>query len=101
MSAQPDHGPTTPYAPAPGAAAELRAQLRTDHRAEQWVPAFERDWTEALEDARRAFSPTLLHEVVRNWQLRLAEAPTVDACMDSGQHEADFVDLDDVRGGRL
>ncbi|MFF3727409.1 hypothetical protein ACFYYM_34145 [Streptomyces erythrochromogenes] len=44
MRAQPDHTPTTPYAPAPGAAAELLAQLRADRRAEQWVPAFERNW---------------------------------------------------------
>ncbi|MGW1658937.1 hypothetical protein [Streptomyces atratus] len=28
MSAQPDHAPLTPYAPAPGAPAELLAQLR-------------------------------------------------------------------------
>lgn len=60
MSAEPDHTPATaaPYAPAPGAAAELLAQLRADRRAEQWVPAFERDWTKALEDARHAFSLT-------------------------------------------
>lgn len=32
MSAQPDHTPVTPYAPAPGAPAELLAQLRADKR---------------------------------------------------------------------
>lgn len=37
MSAQPDHAPVTPYAPAPGAPAELLAQLRADRRAAQWV----------------------------------------------------------------
>lgn len=102
MSAQPDHtpAPAAPYAPAPGAAAELLARLRADRRAEQWVPAFERDWTKALEDARHAFSLTPLHEVVRTWQLRIAAAPDVDAFMDSGQDDTDFLDLDDVLGGR-
>ncbi|MFD3330682.1 DUF6247 family protein [Streptomyces sp. NPDC058701] len=100
MSAQPDHTPAASYAPAPGAAAELLAQLRGDRRAEQWVPAFERDWAKALEDARHAYSLTPLHEVVRTWQLRAAAAPDVDAFMDSGQDDADFVDLDDVLGGR-
>lgn len=32
MSAQPDHTPITPYAPAPGAPAELLTQLRADQR---------------------------------------------------------------------
>ncbi|MFI8345659.1 DUF6247 family protein [Streptomyces sp. NPDC085639] len=100
MSAQPDHTPAAPYAPAPGAAAELLVQLRADRRAEQWVPAFEPDWAKALEDARHAFNLTPLHEVVRTWQLRVAAAPAADAFMDSGQDDADFVDLDDVLGGR-
>ncbi|MFF3675893.1 DUF6247 family protein [Streptomyces sp. NPDC002120] len=100
MSAQPDHTPAAPYAPAPGAPAELLARLRADRRAGQWVPAFERDWGKALEDARHAFSLTPLHEVVRTWQLRVAAAPAVDAFMDSGQDDADFVDLDDVLGDR-
>ncbi|MBB1261597.1 hypothetical protein [Streptomyces alkaliterrae] len=56
MSAQPDHAPVTPYAPAPGAPAELLAQLRADKRATTWVPAFEREWAAALEgeDIRHA-----------------------------------------------
>ncbi|MFD3729749.1 MULTISPECIES: DUF6247 family protein [Streptomyces] len=100
MSAQPDHAPPMPHAPAPGAPAELRAQLRADRRAKTWVPAFERDWAKALEDARHAFSLTPLHEVVRTWQLRAAAAGDVDAFMDAGQDDSDFVDLDDVLGGR-
>ncbi len=100
MSVQPDHTPAALYAPAPGAAAELLAQLRADRRAEQWVPAFERDWSKALEDARHAFSLTPLHEVVRTWQLRVGAAPDVDAFMDSGRDDSDFVDLDDILGGR-
>ncbi|WP_406082970.1 hypothetical protein [Streptomyces zaomyceticus] len=40
-----------------------------------------------------------LHEVVRTWQLRAA-AGDVDAFMDAGQDDSDFVDLDDVLGGR-
>ncbi|MFG2994550.1 DUF6247 family protein [Streptomyces sp. NPDC048257] len=76
VSAQPaDHAPVPPYAPAPGAAAELRALLRVDRRADTWVPAFERDWAKALEDARDSFTLTPLHEVVRTWQLRVAAAP--------------------------
>ncbi|MFF7441705.1 DUF6247 family protein [Streptomyces sp. NPDC008122] len=100
MSAQPDHAPLMPHAPAPGAPAELRAQLRADRRAKTWVPAFERDWAKALEDARDTFSLTPLHEVVRTWQLRAAAAPDVDVFMDSGQDDSDFVDFDDVLGGR-
>ncbi|MFD8984223.1 DUF6247 family protein [Streptomyces sp. NPDC059564] len=101
MSAQPaDHAPVPPYAPAPGAPAELRALLRADRRADTWVPAFERDWAKALEDARDSFSLTPLHEVVRTWQLRVAAAPAVDAFMDSGRDESGFVDLDDVLGRR-
>ncbi|WP_327732673.1 DUF6247 family protein [Streptomyces nojiriensis] len=57
------------------------------------MPAFERDWTKALEDARHAFSLTPLHEVVRTWQLRVAAAPDVDAFMDSGQDDSGSVDL--------
>jgi hypothetical protein len=37
MSAQPDHAPVTPYAPAPEAPVELLAQLRADRRADRWV----------------------------------------------------------------
>ncbi|MFI6149647.1 DUF6247 family protein [Streptomyces sp. NPDC051109] len=101
MSARPaDDVPVPPYAPAPGAPAELRALLRADRRADTWVAAFERDWAKALEDARHTFSLTPLHEVVRAWQLRLAAAPAVDAFMDSGRDDSTFVDLDDVLGGR-
>lgn len=60
------------------------------------MPAFERDWAKALEDARDSFSLTPLYEVVRTWQLRVAAAPAVDAFMDSGRDESGFVDLDDV-----
>ncbi|MGW3944484.1 hypothetical protein [Streptomyces phaeochromogenes] len=56
MSAQPDHAPV-PSAPlAPTAAAQLLAQLRVSPRAEVWVPAFEQDWTRALEDSRHSYS---------------------------------------------
>ncbi|WP_405526277.1 DUF6247 family protein [Streptomyces avidinii] len=71
MSAQPDHRPATPYAPAPGAPATLRAQLR----AAQWVPTFEREWAAALEESRRVFSLAGLYAVVQDWQGRLAHAP--------------------------
>ncbi|WP_327173821.1 hypothetical protein OG599_00190 [Streptomyces sp. NBC_01335] len=35
-----------------------------------------------------------------SWQLRLALAPAVDAYVDSGRDESDFVDLDDILGAR-
>ncbi|MER5889572.1 DUF6247 family protein, partial [Streptomyces sp. NPDC001941] len=64
MSAQPDHVPVAAHAPAPGAPAELLAQLRADKRAATWVPAFERDYAAALEDSRQTFSLAGLYEVV-------------------------------------
>ncbi|MFF8023315.1 DUF6247 family protein [Streptomyces sp. NPDC007896] len=68
MSAQPDHAPVTPYAPAAGAPAELLAQLRASERADRWVPAFEQEWAAALEESRRTFSLAGLYEVVQVWQ---------------------------------
>ncbi|GGS40754.1 hypothetical protein Snoj_00130 [Streptomyces nojiriensis] len=100
MSAQPDHTPAAPYAPAPGAPAELLTQLRADRRAERWVPAFEREWTAALEESRRTFSLNTLYEVVHVWQARLASAPAVDAFTASGFDETGFVDMAEVRGRR-
>lgn len=100
MSAQHQQSPSPPAPPAPAAAAQLLTQLRADRRADTWVPAFDRDWAKALEDSRHTYSLTPLHEVVRAWQLRLAAAPAVDAYLDSGRDETDFVDLDDVLGAR-
>jgi hypothetical protein len=100
MSAQPDHAPVTPYTPAPGAPAELLAQLRADRRAERWVPAFEQEWTAALEESRRTFSLAGLYEVVQVWQARVASAPAVDAFLASGRDETGFVDLEEIRSKR-
>ncbi|MFJ2751169.1 DUF6247 family protein [Streptomyces sp. NPDC087297] len=100
MSAQPDHTPAAPYAPAPGAPAELLAQLRADRRAERWAPAFEREWAAALEESRRTFSLNTLYEVVHVWQARLVSAPAVDAFTASGHDEAGFVDMAELRGRR-
>ncbi|MEU6285056.1 DUF6247 family protein [Streptomyces sp. NPDC047028] len=100
MSAQPDHAPVTAYAPAPGAPAELLAQLRADKRANTWVPAFERDWTAALEESRRSFSLAGLYEVVQDWQGRIAHAPAVDAFVASGYDDSDAVDLAELRRRR-
>ncbi|MFK4106150.1 DUF6247 family protein [Streptomyces sp. NPDC019531] len=97
MSAQPDHAPVTPYAPAPGAPAELLAQLRADRPAGRWVPAFEQDWTAALEESRRTFSLAGLYEVIQVWQARMASVPAVDAFLDSGRDETGFVDLEGIR----
>ncbi|MEU7031384.1 DUF6247 family protein [Streptomyces sp. NPDC046275] len=101
MSAQPDHTPVTPYAPAPGAPAELLAQLRADRRADTWVPAFEREWAAALEESRRSFSLGGLYEVVNTWQARVASAPAVDAFVASGRDETGFIDMAELRSGRL
>lgn len=100
MSAQPDHAPVPPYAPAPGAPAELLAQLRADHRADRWVPAFEQEWTAALEESRRTFSLAGLYEIVQVWQARVASAPAVDAFLASGRDETGFVDLEEIRSRR-
>ncbi|MEV5508147.1 DUF6247 family protein [Streptomyces orinoci] len=98
MSAQRDHVPAPPPAPAPTAAAQLLARIRTDPRAEQWVPAFERDWARALEDSRYSYSFTPLHEVVRLWQARLAAAPAVDAFLASGRDDSDGIAVEDAFG---
>ncbi|MFE5515884.1 DUF6247 family protein [Streptomyces sp. NPDC056529] len=100
MSAQPDHTPITTYAPAPGAPAELLAQLRADKRAETWVPAFERDWSAALEESRRTFSLAALYTVVQDWQGRIAHAPAVDAFVASGYDDSDAIDLAELRRRR-
>ncbi|MER5989328.1 DUF6247 family protein [Streptomyces sp. NPDC001787] len=100
MSAQPEYAPTPPPAPAPGAAAQLLARIRTDRRAEDWAPAFERDWGKALEDSRASYSLTPLHDVVRTWQIRLDTAPAVDAFIDSGLDDTTFIALEDILGPR-
>ncbi|MFF4179602.1 DUF6247 family protein [Streptomyces sp. NPDC001750] len=100
MSAQPEHTPTPSYAPAPGAPAELLAQLRADPRAAQWAPAFEREWAAALEESRRTFSLGGLYEVIQDWQGRLASAPAVDAFVASGYDDSDFIDIAELRGRR-
>ncbi|GGV17761.1 hypothetical protein GCM10010275_69240 [Streptomyces litmocidini] len=100
MSVQPDPAPVAPYAPAPGAPAELLVQLRADRRAKRWVPAFEREWAAALEESRRTFSLNTLYEVVHVWQARLASAPAVDAFVASGHDETGFIDMAELRGRR-
>ncbi|MFC7934554.1 DUF6247 family protein [Streptomyces cinereoruber] len=100
MSAQPGHTPVTPYAPAPGAPAELLAQLRADRRATRWVPAFEQEWATALEESRRTFSLGALYEVIHVWQARVASAPAVDAFLASGRDDSDFLDLQEIRRRR-
>ncbi|MFF5900968.1 DUF6247 family protein [Streptomyces argenteolus] len=92
--------PPTPYAPAPGAPAELLAQLRADRRASQWVPAFEQEWATALEESRRTFSLGALYEVLQAWQARVASAPAVYAFLDSGRDDSDFIDLQEIRRRR-
>ncbi|MEW1906221.1 DUF6247 family protein [Streptomyces sp. NPDC086147] len=101
MSAQPGHhAPAPPYAPAPGAPAELLARLRGSERAQRWVPAFEGEWAAALEESRGTFSLAPLYEVVQIWQARLASAPAVEAFLASGKDDSGFVDPAEIRGRR-
>ncbi|THA79788.1 DUF6247 family protein [Streptomyces sp. A0592] len=100
MSAQPDHAPVPPYAPAPGAPAELLARLCADRRADSWVPAFEREWAAALEVSGRTFSLGGLYAVVQDWQGRLAHAPAVDAFAASGYDDSETIDMAELRGRR-
>nr|WP_241670742.1 DUF6247 family protein [Streptomyces lavendulae] len=72
--------------------------MRADRCAETWVPAFEREWTAALEESRRRFSLAPLYEVVQEWQGRLASAPAVDAFVASGYDDSDFIDMAELRG---
>ncbi len=100
MTAQPDHAPVTPPAPAPGAPAQLLAQLRADRRADTWVPAFEREWAAALEESRRTFSLAGLYVVVQEWQGIIASAPAVDAFVATGYDDSGFIDMAELRGRR-
>ncbi|MET8956107.1 DUF6247 family protein [Streptomyces sp. NPDC004393] len=99
MSAQPDHA-TPPPAFTPTAAAQLLAQLRACSRSESWVPAFERDWATALDDARHSYSLTPLHDVVRTWQARLEALPAVTVFVEGGMDDSDGIDAQDVLGTR-
>lgn len=108
MSARPDDAPAPlfvpppapPSVPAPAAAARLLARIRADRRAERWVPAFERDWAKALEDARYSYSLTPVHDVVRAWQARMAVTPAVDAFLAAGMDDSDGVASEDALGIR-
>lgn len=99
MSAQPDHA-ASPSALAPAAAAQLLAELRTCSRAESWVPAFERDWAAALDDARHSYSLAPLHTVVAAWTTRLAGLPAVTAFFERGMDDSEGIDAQDVLGIR-
>ncbi|GAA1240542.1 hypothetical protein GCM10009665_34260 [Kitasatospora nipponensis] len=100
MSAQPEHLPVPP--PAPAAAARLLTRIRAERpeRCARWLPAFERDWAKALEDSRQTYDLTPLHEVVRSWQARLDTAPAVDAFVAGGLDDEDGIDLEQVIGTR-
>lgn len=101
MSAQPEEAPTAfPATPEEATAAHLLGRIRADHRAASWVPAFERDWARALDDAAQSFSLAPAHEVVRTWQARLASAPAVDAFLAGGRDDSDGIDPAQVLGAR-
>ncbi|MFH8387928.1 DUF6247 family protein [Kitasatospora sp. NPDC018058] len=100
MSAQPDHLPAPPPAPAPRAAAELLARIRAERpeRSARWLPAFERDWAKALEDSRQTYDLSPLHEVVRTWRFKVDSAPAVDGFIAAGMNDEDGVDLAELTG---
>jgi hypothetical protein len=98
MSAQPVHQPAPP--PSPAAAAKLRERIVQHERARAWLPAFERDWTHALESSKQTYDLTPLHEVVREWSGRLDTAPAVAAFFAGGMDTCDGVALEDVIGTR-
>jgi hypothetical protein len=100
MSAQSEHVPVPPAPIAPTAAAQLLAQLRLSPRADSWVPAFELDWSRALEDSRHSYSLSPLHDVVRAWQARLEAVTAVTEFLASGRDDSDGVDLADALDGR-
>lgn len=100
MSAQPaEPVPGTP-SPAPSAAAAIRAQIEQTPERDRWLPAFDRDWRRALEDARETFTLAPAHRVIRDWQGRLAAAPDVRAFAASGYDDSNSIPLDEVLGSR-
>ncbi|MEU1510004.1 DUF6247 family protein [Kitasatospora sp. NPDC005748] len=100
MSAQPDHLPAAPAAPAPRAAARLLARIHAEppERAARWLPAFERDWAKALDDSRQTYDLSPLHHMVRTWRVRLDSAPVVDAFVATGPDDEDGIDLAELTG---
>lgn len=64
------------------------------------MPAFQQEWTAALEESRRTFSLAGLYEVVQVWQARVASAPAVDAFLASGKDDSEFADLEEIRRRR-
>ncbi|MFD9596472.1 DUF6247 family protein [Kitasatospora sp. NPDC059973] len=100
LSAQPDHLPAPPSAPAPRAAAQLLVRIHAEppERSARWLPAFERDWAKALEDSRQTYDLSPLHEVVRTWRFRLDSAPAVDAFLAAGMDDEDGIDLAELTG---
>ncbi|MFF3256484.1 DUF6247 family protein [Actinacidiphila glaucinigra] len=98
MSAQPVHQPAPP--PAPAAAAQLRERIAAHDRAAAWLPAFERDWSHALETSRQTYDLTPLHETIREWTGRLDTAPAVAAFVAGGMDTTDGVALESVIGTR-
>ncbi|MEU3829813.1 DUF6247 family protein [Streptomyces sp. NPDC029080] len=64
------------------------------------LPAFEREWSAALEESRRTFSLAGLYEVIQDWQGRIAHAPAVDAFVASGYDDSDAIDLAELRRRR-
>ncbi|GAA2350470.1 DUF6247 family protein [Streptomyces violaceusniger] len=98
MTAQPLDSPAPP--PSPAAGAQLRARIAASPRADRWLPAWDLEWTQALETARQTLSLAAAYETIATWTRRLDTAPAVDAFLEGGCDTSDGIPLEDVLGPR-
>lgn len=97
MTAQPIDSPAPP--PAPNAAAQLRTRIAASQRADRWLPAFDLQWSQALETARQSLDLNRVYELLATWTRRLDTESTVDAFLATGCDTSDGVALEDVVAG--
>ncbi|WP_042404744.1 DUF6247 family protein [Streptacidiphilus carbonis] len=97
MSAQPIDSPAPP--PAPNAAAQLRARIAASSRADRWLPAFDLQWSQALDTARQSLDLNRVYELLTTWTRRLDTEGVVDAFLATGCDTSDGVALEDVVAG--
>ena len=97
-----EHIEPMPAAPAAQAraAAEVRALVAAAPEAERWLPAFDQEWEAALAAARVTFSLEPALQVIADWRMRLATAPSVRLFIASGCDDSDAVSLESVIGPR-
>ncbi|WP_329321545.1 DUF6247 family protein [Streptomyces sp. NBC_01262] len=98
MTAQPLDSPTPP--PSPTAGAQLRNRIAASRRADRWLPAWDREWAQALDTARETLTLTQVYDTIATWQRRLDTEPAVDAFFAGGCDSTDGIPLEDVLGPR-